>query len=298
MKHIYTFLCLFLFSGVAFSDVTGKAYVTDGDTVKIGNVRVRLHGIDAPEQKQKCWKAGQAWSCGRESTKTLNALINNQVVTCKGDTTDQYGRLIAVCYLKTTDLNAAIVEAGMAVASRKYSTQFVPNEQSARQNSKGIWTSDFVYPWDWRKGKGFSNSHAHVVSASFGDGTYTGELLGGTPHGQGDWAFPDGRKFVGGFRNGNFHGYFNAIFSDGSSYVGYYSNGLREGQGTRTKKDGSTYVGEYLNDKRHGKGTRTYADGSKFIGEYKNGARWTGTEYDKDGNMVSTYTKGLKYPAS
>jgi endonuclease YncB( thermonuclease family) len=113
VKHIYTFLCLFLLSGVAFSDVTGKAYVTDGDTVRIGDIRVRLHGIDAPEQKQKCWKAGQAWSCGRESTKTLNALINNQIITCKGDTTDQYGSLIAVCYLKTTDLNAAIVEAGM-----------------------------------------------------------------------------------------------------------------------------------------------------------------------------------------
>ena len=34
MKQIYTFLCLFLLSGIAFSDVTGKAYVTDGDTVR------------------------------------------------------------------------------------------------------------------------------------------------------------------------------------------------------------------------------------------------------------------------
>jgi len=34
MNHIYTFLCLFLLSGIAFSDVTGKAYVTDGDTVR------------------------------------------------------------------------------------------------------------------------------------------------------------------------------------------------------------------------------------------------------------------------
>jgi len=36
-KPIYTFFCLFLLSGVAFSDVTGKAHVTDGDTVKIGD---------------------------------------------------------------------------------------------------------------------------------------------------------------------------------------------------------------------------------------------------------------------
>ena len=128
MKHIYAFLCLFLLSNFAFSDVTGKAHVTDGDTVKIGDIRIRLHGIDAPEQKQKCWKAGQAWSCGQESTKTLTTLIDNQVITCKGDTTDQYGRLIAVCYLKATDLNAAIVAAGLAVASRKYSTKYVPKD--------------------------------------------------------------------------------------------------------------------------------------------------------------------------
>jgi len=294
IKHILAFLCLVLFSGVVTADVTGKAHVTDGDTVKIGDIRIRLHGIDAPEQKQQCWKAGQAWLCGQESTNTLNTLINNQIITCKGDTTDRYGRLIAVCYLKTTDLNAAIVEAGMAVASRKYSTQYVPNEQSARQKNKGMWTSDFVYPWDWRKGRDFSDSHAYIVAASYGDGIYTGDILGGTPHGQGDWSFPDGRKFVGGFRNGNFHGYFNATFSDGSSYVGYYNNGMREGLGTHTKKDGSTYVGGYLNDKRNGKGTRTYADGSKFIGEYKSGTRWTGTEFNEDGKVTADYLAGVR----
>jgi len=56
MKHIYTFLYLFLVSGVAVANVTGIAYVTDGDTVKIGDTRVRLHGIDAPEQQQECGK--------------------------------------------------------------------------------------------------------------------------------------------------------------------------------------------------------------------------------------------------
>ena len=294
MKFFSTFLCLFLLSNFAFSDVTGKAHVTDGDTVKIGDVRVRLHGIDAPEQKQKCRKAGQAWLCGRASTKTLSTLINNQVITCKGDRTDQYGRLIAVCYIETTDLNAAIVETGMAVASRKYSTQYVPNEQSARQNNRGIWTSDFVYPWDWRKGRDFSNSHAHVVLVSYGDGIYTGEILAGTPHGQGNWTFPDGRKFVGGFRNGNFHGYFNAIFSDGSSYVGHYYRGQRQGYGTDTKTDGSTYVGDFSRDKRHGQGTRTYADGSKFVGEYKNGSRWTGTEYNQDSDITAVYLDGIR----
>ena len=125
------FLYLFLVSGVAVADVTGIAHVTDGDTVKIGDTRVRLHGIDAPEQKQECAKNGQAWRCGHASTQTLSNLIDGQVVTCKGTDTDQYERLIAVCYVNGVDLNAAMVDAGMAMAYRRYSKNYVPNEQRA-----------------------------------------------------------------------------------------------------------------------------------------------------------------------
>lgn len=153
MKYIYTFLCLLLLSGVALADITGKADVTDGDTVKIDNTRIRLHGIDAPEKKQECEKHGQKWRCGQASTKTLRNLINGQIITCKGNTTDQYKRLIAVCYANGLDLNGAMVDAGMALAYRKYSAQYVPNEKNAKRAKKGMWAGDFVDPWDWRRGK-------------------------------------------------------------------------------------------------------------------------------------------------
>ena len=48
VKYLLTIL-LFV-SGVALADITGIANVTDGDTVKINNTRIRLHGIDAPER--------------------------------------------------------------------------------------------------------------------------------------------------------------------------------------------------------------------------------------------------------
>ena len=32
--------------------ITGKARVTDGDTIKINDQKIRLFGIDAPETKQ------------------------------------------------------------------------------------------------------------------------------------------------------------------------------------------------------------------------------------------------------
>ena len=36
------------------SAVSGVPSVTDGDTLKVGRERIRLHGIDAPESKQTC----------------------------------------------------------------------------------------------------------------------------------------------------------------------------------------------------------------------------------------------------
>ena len=36
--------------------IIGKANVTDGDTIKINDKKIRLFGIDAPETKQFCKK--------------------------------------------------------------------------------------------------------------------------------------------------------------------------------------------------------------------------------------------------
>ena len=157
MRHIFLIALLIkialLISSVAIADISGPARVTDGDTIKIGTTRIRLHGIDAPEKGQNCEKRGQLWRCGQVSTKFLRYLINSQTVTCIGNTIDRYKRLIAVCYANGIDLNAALVDAGLALAYRKYSAQYVPNEENARQAKKGMWAGSFVSPWDWRRGK-------------------------------------------------------------------------------------------------------------------------------------------------
>ena len=36
--------------------ISGIARVIDGDTLRIGNKKIRLYGIDAPEKKQLCKK--------------------------------------------------------------------------------------------------------------------------------------------------------------------------------------------------------------------------------------------------
>src|SRR5919106_4619147 len=38
----------------AAAPLSGKADIIDADTIKVGGIPVRLHGIDAPEGRQKC----------------------------------------------------------------------------------------------------------------------------------------------------------------------------------------------------------------------------------------------------
>ena len=61
---------------VATADVTGKPRVIDGDTIEIAGTRIRLNGIDAPEENQTCLdEVGLRWQCGKASTFTLLNLI-------------------------------------------------------------------------------------------------------------------------------------------------------------------------------------------------------------------------------
>ena len=142
-----------IFAAPAVADVTGKARVVDGDTIHIGETKIRFHGIDAPEQKQTCTAEGKEWACGQAATKALNAVIDGHKVTCKGNKRDRYKRLLAVCYVGSVNLNAMMVRNGWALAYRKYSTDYVDAEASAKKDGMGLWGGQFVAPWKWRRGK-------------------------------------------------------------------------------------------------------------------------------------------------
>ena len=42
---------------------------------------------------------------------------------------------------------------GNALAYRKYSSEYVPEEEMARAKKRGLHRGTFVAPWDWRRGK-------------------------------------------------------------------------------------------------------------------------------------------------
>ena len=136
----WIFVIALLASPAASEVVQGPARVIDGDTLAIGAVRLRLLGIDAPETAQTCTDAaGQAWRCGAAATDRLRGLVAKGETRCEGEDRDRYDRLVARCRAGGRDLNATLVREGLAEAYRKYSGDFVAEEEAARAGRRGIW---------------------------------------------------------------------------------------------------------------------------------------------------------------
>jgi endonuclease YncB( thermonuclease family) len=132
----------------------GRAQVLDGDTIDIGSTRIRLEGIDAPEGAQTCPRAGGGtWRCGQEASNALRQLIGRQNVRCQNHGSDSYGRVLGICFVGTTDINAEMVRRGLAWAFVKYSRTYVAEEADARTRGAGIWQAPTVTAWDYRAGK-------------------------------------------------------------------------------------------------------------------------------------------------
>ncbi len=152
MKYFLMFLFMTSFAHAA--ELTGTAKVTDGDTIIINQQRIRLHGIDAPEIKQKCMtKHSEQFLCGKDAKAYLGKLIGNNNVHCEGGVKDRYNRLIGICFVGQMNLNAEMVSAGWALAYRKYSGDYVDQEARAMSDHRGMWSGEFISPWEWRKSK-------------------------------------------------------------------------------------------------------------------------------------------------
>jgi endonuclease YncB( thermonuclease family) len=136
------------------SDAQGIARIIDGDTIEISGTRIRLEGIDAPEGDQACARAGGGtWRCGQAASVELQRLIGRTPVRCESRGTDRYGRMLGVCFLGTTDINAEMVRRGYAWAFVKYSRAYVAEEAEARTNGVGIWQAPTTTAWDHRAGR-------------------------------------------------------------------------------------------------------------------------------------------------
>ena len=157
-----------VFGGVAFlaarlqhlagADISGVMRVVDGDSLALGDRRLRLKGIDAPELQQRCRKDGFDYGCGADSASHLRGLIGRNDVDCRAEGTDRYGRDLVRCVAAGVDLNETMVRSGHAVAFGDYELA----ESLARSESAGIWAGDFEMPKQWRAVHGGLSEDLHT----------------------------------------------------------------------------------------------------------------------------------------
>ena len=145
------FLILFLFSSKCFADI--QAIIIDGDTIKIGEERIRFSGIDAPEINQTCILEGVEVFCGKTSKGLLVDKTSLEQVKCISEGKDQYNRTLAECFVNGESLSRYLVRQGYAFAYRKYSKKFIKDEYYAKEKKMGMWNMKFLFPWDYRRKK-------------------------------------------------------------------------------------------------------------------------------------------------
>ncbi|NQE61511.1 thermonuclease family protein [Caulobacter sp. RHG1] len=111
--------------------------VHDGDTLRCGQDRIRLFGVDAPEVRRG---KTPAEPLAYEARDQLIALTRGRV-GCRVVTQDRYNRNVARCWSSASpDVNAAMIRSGLTTEWRAYSKGvYAAAQDQARAAQRGFW---------------------------------------------------------------------------------------------------------------------------------------------------------------
>lgn len=145
---------------LAAERLSGQVNVVDADTWDVGGIRVRLHGIDAPELDQSCQDAeGSTWPCGAWVTQEVRQLFQGKTASCMPMDRDRYGRVVAKCMFEAQDAADQLVRLGLAFAYRKYSHAYESAEQDAKARRVGLHQQQVQVPWVHRAARKSASSN-------------------------------------------------------------------------------------------------------------------------------------------
>lgn len=155
MRYFLIIPILFLFLPPAASAWPGRIVTAiDGDTIEVEpsmggqRVRVRLHGIDAPEKRQP-------W--GESATGFVFGFLYREVqVQEQGKSPDRYGRTVAIIFFSDGDsLQAALLRNGLVWVWPRYCKNcqvWQGLQDDARMSRRGLWSEpNPTPPWLWRQ---------------------------------------------------------------------------------------------------------------------------------------------------
>lgn len=153
-----TLFILLCWTALAHADLlTGRVVaVADGDTVTLRDQtgrqhRIRLQGIDAPENDQ---------SHGNASKEALTQWVLNRDVEVEHHQRDNYRRILGKILLDGEDINLKMVREGMAWHYKRYQAdqrwddrwRYAWAQWRAQSEGKGLWAEpDPMPPWEYRR---------------------------------------------------------------------------------------------------------------------------------------------------
>ena len=118
--------------------ITGKAWVTDGDGIRVARQEVRIVGLDAPEWDQKAKHRDGYWfNHGKRVKSALIQEIGGKHVRVSVEGTDKFGRLLGTVIYEGGDIGEWLVREGHAIAA--YSDRYIHVEREAREAKRGMW---------------------------------------------------------------------------------------------------------------------------------------------------------------
>ena len=131
------------------------ARISDGDSLRCRDGRrIRLIGIDAPEQQQRPYAAEAQAALLRMAPPGTALKLETDAAP-----TDRYGRVLAYAWRESVLVNEALVRAGWAVQytvppNVKYADRLGRAQKEARAQGRGLWSGRAFEcaPVDFRRG--------------------------------------------------------------------------------------------------------------------------------------------------
>lgn len=133
--------------------IEGQATLVDADIVTIGEARIILWGVDAPERAQTCETSSGDWNCWETARRETQLLTERGPWTCtEARDPDRFGNKLAVCEVDGINVNADLISRGLAMAYVQQTELFEPEQDAAQEAKIGLWQDgvEFHEPWAWR----------------------------------------------------------------------------------------------------------------------------------------------------
>jgi endonuclease YncB( thermonuclease family) len=115
----------------------------------------RLYGIDTCTPGQSARYGRQAWPCGTMATAWLVTATLTTWLACTTLRDEAGEHLVRCAAAGHPDIAADMIREGVAVATRAKQEdpvirRYALAEQDARKAYRGLWSSTFQMPWEWR----------------------------------------------------------------------------------------------------------------------------------------------------